>query len=64
MPTRRCPPAPSATAAIGRWVRPIPVADQLVTSGGSIATPASSAWAVPGIPPGTPVTKPTWTLPP
>ena len=33
-------------------------------AGGSSATPASSAAGVPGIPPGTPVTKSTCTLPP
>ena len=32
MPTRRCPPADSAAAITGRWPRPIPVADQDVTS--------------------------------
>ena len=42
----------------------MPVADQDVTSGGSICTPATSAGTVPGIPPGTPVTKSTWTAPP
>jgi hypothetical protein len=41
----------------------MPVADQLVTSGGNMATPASSAWGVAGILPGTPRTKSTWTLP-
>jgi hypothetical protein len=36
IPTRRCPPMLSAAAMIGRCARPIPVADQEVTSGGSI----------------------------
>ena len=42
----------------------MPVADQRGHLGGSSATPASSAAGVPGIPPGTPVTKSTCTLPP
>ncbi len=42
----------------------MPVADHDVTSAGSIATPATSAAVVPGMPPGTPVTKSTCTRPP
>ena len=64
MPTRRCPPMDSAASATGRVLRPMPVADQLVTSSGSSATPATSAGAVPGMPPGTPITKSQCTLPP
>ena len=48
----------------GRVERPMPVADQEVTSVGRAATPATSAAEVPGMPPGTPITKSTWTLPP
>ena len=64
MPTRRWPPFDSAARATGSVDLPMPVADQLVTASGSAATPATRASAVPGIPPGTPITKSQWTLPP
>ena len=44
--------------------RPMPVADHDVTASGRAATPATRAAAVPGMPPGTPITKSTCTLPP
>ena len=64
MPTRRWPPFDRAARATASVVRPMPVAPQDVVSGGSAATPATSASAVPGMPPGTPITKSQCTLPP
>src|SRR5579862_1881439 len=63
MPTRRCPPAPSAPNITGSVVRPIPVADQ-VAPAGRAATAAVSVATSPGIPPGTPITRSQWTWPP
>ena len=64
MPTRRWPPLDSAARATGRVERPIPVADQLVTSAGMAETDATRASAVPFMPPGTPITRSQCTLPP
>ena len=64
MPTRRWPPAASAAAAIGRWLRPIPVADQLVTSAAAARPRRAARPACRAYRPGTPVTKSTCTLPP
>ena len=63
MPTRRWPPADRAASATGSDVRPMPVADQEHPAG-SAATAATSASAVPGMPPGTPMTRSQWTWPP
>src|SRR5215207_10940683 len=63
MPTLRCPPAESAASMTGRAVRPTPVAENVAPSG-SACTAATSACVVPGIPPGTPITRSQWTCPP
>ncbi len=47
----------------GSDVRPIPVAAKVAPTG-SCGTQAASAARVPGMPPGTPVTKSQCTLPP
>ena len=60
MPTRRWPPAASAANMTGSEVRPIPVADQ-VAPAGSAATARISVAALPGMPPGTPITRSQWT---
>src|SRR4051794_21837748 len=63
MPTRRWPPADSAASITGIDVRPTPVAANVAPSGRN-GRHAVSACAVPGIPPGTPMTRSTWTWPP
>ncbi len=63
MPTRRWPPSDSAASITGSVVRPMPVADQEAPSG-SASTAATSAAAVPGMPPGTPITRSQCTCPP
>ncbi len=64
MPTRRWPPLLSDARATARVERPMPVADHDVTAAGSASTAATRASAVPGIPPGTPITRSTCTRPP
>src|SRR5262249_52636978 len=66
IPTRRWPPAEREASSTGSVVRPIPVAENVVPSGRSRTAPAhaTSAAVVPGIPPGTPMTKSTWMCPP
>src|SRR3954451_21042985 len=63
MPTRRWPPDDSAASMTGRDVRPMPVAAKVAPSGRN-GRQAVSACAVPGMPPGTPITRSTWTWPP
>src|SRR5215218_2341390 len=63
MPTRRWPPADRAASITGSDVRPTPVAAN-VAPGGSIGRHEVSACAVPGMPPGTPITRSTCTWPP
>src|SRR4051812_32601750 len=63
MPTRRCPPVDSAAIITGIVVRPTPVAEN-VAPAGSAATHVTSACVVPGIPPGTPITRSQCTCPP
>src|SRR3954463_115010 len=63
MPTRRWPPADSAASITGSDVRPTPVAAK-VAPGGSSGRQAASACVVPGMPPGTPMTRSTCTWPP
>ena len=64
MPTRRWPPLERLASITDRVERPIPVADQLVVSAGRSRTAATSASVVPFMPPGTPITRSTCTLPP
>ena len=66
MPTRRCPPVDSEASMTGMVLRPMPVAEKVVPSGRSrsICSAATSVAVVPGIPPGTPITKSTCTCPP
>ncbi len=54
----------SEASITGSVERPIPVADQEVVAAGRSETAATSESAVPFIPPGTPITRSTWTLPP
>ena len=62
MPTRRCPPLDRLARMTLSVERPMPVADQLVVSAGRSRTAATSASVVPFMPPGTPITRSTWTL--
>ena len=64
MPTRRWPPLDSEASITGSVERPMPVADQEVVAAGRAATAATRASAVPFMPPGTPMTRSTCTLPP
>jgi len=59
-------PAESEASRTGTAVRPIPVAENVVPSGRSRIAPtqATSASVVPGIPPGTPMTRSQCTWPP
>ena len=72
--TSRCPPCrpagdrrwPATPASPGCVLRPMPVAENVVPAGRSriACSHATRAAAVPGIPPGTPITRSTCTWPP
>ncbi|OLE27304.1 MAG: hypothetical protein AUG44_10525 [Actinobacteria bacterium 13_1_20CM_3_71_11] len=63
MPTRRWPPADRLARSTGMVARPMPVAENVAPSGRS-RRHATSASGVPGMPPGTPMTRSTCTWPP
>ena len=64
MPTRRCPPADSAAAMIGRCAAADAGRRPRGHLGRQHRDPGEQRGVVAGIPPGTPVTKSTWTFPP